>query len=332
MSRRDCEQAPLTVVGIGEALFDCFDDRQVLGGAPVNLVVHAHQLLSPEGGRALIVSRVGRDALGDNLIGELHSRGVVTGLIQRDPIRPTGYVEVQVRDSAQPEYYFPPDVAWDELALEQSLELLASNADAVCFGTLAQRSGTSRETIQRFLSIANQAVRLFDVNLRQTFFSADVIDKSLQLASVVKVNDEELPIVARLVRLESMVSNDQDAIVDELCGRYELDLVALTRGPRGTVLYGDGVRVEGCCETTTNAQGADGVGAGDACCAGILYGILHRWSLQQTLELANKLGAFVASCQGATPLLPQELIPAASNGHIVEPSASVLESREFGLS
>jgi fructokinase len=327
MSRRDYEQAPLTIVGIGEALFDCFADRQVLGGAPVNLVVHAHQLLAPQGGRALIVSRIGHDALGARLISELQSRGIVTGLMQHDPVRPTGYVAVQVSDSGQPEYCFPDSVAWDELALEQSLELLAANADAVCFGTLAQRSSTSRETIQRFLSIATQAVRLFDVNLRQTFFSADVIDKSLQLASAVKLNDDELSIVAKLTRLTTAVSHDQDAIVNELRDRYELDLVAVTRGPRGTVLYGHGEKVEGCCETTASPQGADGVGAGDACCAGILYGILHRWSRHETLQLANRLGAFVASCQGATPILPQELIPAApSNGHVGQPTARALES------
>ncbi len=304
-----------TIVGLGEALFDLFPDRQILGGAPLNVAVHAHQLGGIVGGRGLVVSRVGQDDLGNLLLDDLRGRNMTTDYVQTDPDHPTGRVYVSFNDDGSHGFEIVRNVAWDWLQFDPDMESLAVACDAVCFGSLAQRDAQSRNTIYRFLNAARRAVRLFDVNLRQDYFSRDVLTRSCELATAVKLNDEELPVVARLLNLRGAPggdASDADGLAGELLKRFNLRLVALTRGAKGTALYtpdASGPRkLEQPAVSYPAAEGADSVGAGDACAAGLLVGMILRWPLTRTLELANHAGAYVASRPGATPAMPDDLL------------------------
>lgn len=280
---------PFTVVGLGEALFDLLPGGPVLGGAPLNVAVHAGQL----GARGVLVSRVGRDVLGERLRAEVDGR-LDAAELQTDPERPTGTVGVTL-EGGEPRYDIVKDVAWDRLELTPRLRALAASADAVCFGTLAQRSPRSREATRGFLDAATKAVRLFDVNLRQDYYSREILRESLRRATMIKLNEAELPVVLGLLDVPHLES---------LRAAYGLTHAVLTRGARGTSING----TEGEAARFPLQPGADSVGAGDACSAGVLTGVLRGWTIERTLTLANRLGAYVASVPGATPRLPAELI------------------------
>ena len=164
---------PRTIIGLGEALYDVFPDQMRPGGAPLNLAVHAHQL----GNRGVVVSRIGEDALGHQLLDDLRQRDMPTDHVQVDPDRATGTVLVQLDPAGEPTYDIVAHVAWDNLQWDPQMESLAAHADAVCFGSLAQRDGQTRNTIYRFLSSARRAVRLFDVNLRQHYHDRRSLDR-----------------------------------------------------------------------------------------------------------------------------------------------------------
>jgi fructokinase len=307
--------ARFTIVGLGEALFDIFPDRQVLGGAPLNVAVHAHQLAQPRGGRGVVVSRIGQDALGDALLADLRSRGMTTEYVQADPDRSTGTVYVDLADPARPVYDIVRGVAWDWLQFDPDAESLANQCQAVCFGTLAQREPESRNCILRFLTAAKRAVRLFDVNLRQKEYSAQILRRSCEASTVVKLNEDEMPIVADLLAL-SLTPTTPGADVNEkkamaLMKKYDLKMVALTRGPRGTVLLTPTSRFDGPPVSYDPEPGNDGVGAGDACAAAILMGLVQRWPLEKTVNVANHMGAYVASRCGATPVIPKAILEMA---------------------
>lgn len=304
----------LVVVGLGEALFDCFPTHSVLGGAPVNFALHASALLESLGGTCLPATRVGKDELGDRFFAELRSRNVSTDAVQIDHDHPTGQVIVELDAEGQASYNFASNVAWDHLAPSDTWDQLAKKCCAVAFGTLAQRSPTSRETITRFLSQADRAIRLFDVNLRGDFYSAEMLDQSLRHATALKLNLEELEIIVQLLDLKVAAAVGDDTSIGSklafISQSFELDWVALTRGAEGTLLYCDN-RVYEASQKAQNWQpeeNADSVGAGDACCASLLVGMLLGWPPQRTLELANQVGAFVASRSGATPQLPESLV------------------------
>ena len=296
-----------TIVGLGEALFDVFPDHQVLGGAPLNVAVHAHQLVGPVGGRGILVGRIGQDSLGQQILDELSARKMTPMYVQQDPEHCTGRVEVTIVDG-EPNYVIKPNVAWDHFEFTTDCANLAGRCNAICFGTLAQRTLGARRSISLFLQAARQAIRLFDVNLRQSFYDRDILEESCNLATVIKLNEHELPIVADLLGLDR--ATDQDVTnqrATELLNYFELQAVALTRGPKGTVLYTRKGRFETAPVKCNPDEGADAVGAGDACSAGLLAGMLLDMSIEQTLDLANQAGAFVASKRGATPILPEEI-------------------------
>ena len=294
--------SPPLIVGLGEALYDLLPAGSALGGAPLNAAVQSHQL----GNNAVVTSRIGRDALGQALLDDLAKRGMNTAFIQSDPDAPTGTVDVFLRDG-EPEYDIISGVAWDRLAWDESLAGLVKRCDAVCFGTLGQRLEPARSTIQQFVTTASQAVRLFDLNLRQDYFSATVLEASCRAASIVKMNEAELAVVAPLLRL------GQAEEIQQLIEHFDLDLFVLTRGKLGTALHSSNSVVVGQPAQFAPEPDADSVGAGDACSAAILHGAVRRWPLQKMANLANRLGAFVASRKGATPELPAELLP---NGKI----------------
>lgn len=304
-----------TIVGLGEALFDVFPDRQVLGGAPLNVAVHAHQLASAGGesprGRGVVVSRVGQDDLGDLVLQELRQRGMTTDFVQTDPDRDTGTVYVDMDASGGHSFRIVRDVAWDVLQYDFDIEDLAKRCDAVAFGTLAQRDGQTRNTIYRFLEDAKRAVKLFDVNLRQRYYDQRIIQRSCELSDIVKLNEHELPIICEQVGLAGAGRgevNETDRKAEALRKKFSLDLVALTAGEKGTTLYTAGGKHSGEPVSYDRVDGADSVGAGDACTAGLLVSKVLRFDPARTVQLANHCGAYVASQHGATPMLPEEIL------------------------
>lgn len=298
------------VVGLGEALFDVFPDRKVLGGAPLNVAAGANQLLAALAGSGIVAGRVGNDELGRELHQEMSDRGLETDYVQIDQQRPTGQVNITI-ESGQPEYDICTPAAWDAMQFDHRWVELARRCSAVCFGTLAQRRALSREAIGRFLSMTS-SFKLFDVNLRQEFFSSNILRDSMQAADAVKLNSEELVTVASTLEMDSMQESDSDEdSLDELCRSlcklFDLRFVARTRGKQGTVLIQDGQRLETEPARYEPEPDADAVGAGDACSAGLLVGHILNWNPEQSLQLANHMGAFVASVPGATPELPQTI-------------------------
>lgn len=290
-----------TIVGIGEALFDCFDDRTVMGGAPLNATLIAYLIGRQFDLDATIVSRIGRDALGDRLVETLRERGLDGTYLQIDPEAPTGRVRVEMIDG-EPHYEIIRNVAWDRLAWNDALATLAPRAAGITFGTLAQRSETSRETIQRFLAAASDAVRLFDVNLRQSFYDAEVLRRSCEQAHAVKLNSDELRVVAEQLSLAD--GNP----VDSLRRQFDLRAVVLTHGARGTELITAEGSFRAAVPRFPAEPGADPVGAGDACGAACLVGLVLGWPPQRIVIAANRLGAYVASRRGATPTFDSQQV------------------------
>lgn len=293
-----------TIVGLGEALFDVLPSGRVMGGAPLNVAFHAHQILAPTGGEGVVASRVGTDSLGDEVARTLLERGMLVDHLQHDPDRATSTVTVALQEG-QPTYTFAPDIAWDHLEFTESWRTLAEHAAGVCYGTLAQRSQKSRHAIWKFLEHARGARRMFDVNLRQGFYDRESIIEGCRLATLVKLNEEELPIVADLLQL---VGSGAEEFLHAMRARFQLEMVVYTRGARGTVLVLTDETVAAPAVSYSAAPHADAVGAGDACSSAILVGLIRGIPAARIGELANHLGAYVASQSGATPSLPRELI------------------------
>jgi fructokinase len=280
------------VVGLGELLWDLFPSGKQLGGAPANFA-YITSLLGDEGTPA---SRLGHDSLGTNVIHRLRELGLPTEFVQKDADHPTGTVKVEVDRTGQPRFEISESVAWDFLAWTPQWQKLAQQADAVCFGSLAQRSEQSRTTIRRFLTASRKdAVRVFDVNLRQTFYSTQVLAESMKLATVVKLNHEELPKIMHILELKNRGEEDS---ARQLLSSHELTLVCVTRGNAGSLLVSADERSE---HPGFKVKVADTVGAGDAFTAALVHGYLRRTPLAQINETANRVGAWVASQSGATP-------------------------------
>ena len=204
-------------------------------------------------------------------------------------------------EAGQPTFTFTPDIAWDHLQFTHEWAEFAAKCDAVCFGTLAQRSPQSRETIWRFLDAAPQAIRLFDVNLRQGFYDRDSIVEGCRRATLLKLNEHELPVVGELAGLSAGPPHVQLA---RLRDKFDLAAVVFTRGERGTMMVLESAIVDPPAVSYPSGPSADAVGAGDACSAGVLVGWLLDLPTERIAELANHLGAFVASQPGATPVVP----------------------------
>ncbi|MFH1009355.1 MAG: carbohydrate kinase [Candidatus Latescibacterota bacterium] len=288
----------LLLVGLGEILWDQLPSGKKLGGAPANFAYHAHAL----GGIGAVVSCIGDDPLGRELLAKLDALDLKRDHVIVDKLYPTGTVSVQVDPSGHPSYTIHEPVAWDFIRESLQLLELAARADAVCFGSLAQRSEVSRRTIQSILrATRSSCLRIFDVNLRQSFYSREVISTSLELAHILKINDEELPVVADMLSL----SGDESPILEALAIRYNLGIIALTRGDRGSLLYSTGRISE---HKGHPAQVADTVGAGDSFTAALALGVLRGDDLDQINDHANRLASFVCSQVGATPALPGEFL------------------------
>lgn len=281
-----------TVVGLGELLWDLFPKGKQLGGAPANFAYMTSLL----GDKGVVASRVGRDALGRSAGRRLERLGLRTSYLQIDDSLSTGTVKVSVDAKGQPSFEISAAVAWDFLEWTPGWQSLAERADAVCFGSLAQRSLRSRETIHLFLqAMRANATRVLDVNLRQRFYSAETLSESAQLAHIIKLNHDELPVVVKLL---GVPFHDEESAAKWLRHTYASKLVCVTRGVKGSLLVGEYAMNQhpGC-----PVEVVDTVGCGDAFTAALLYHYLRGASLSAMNEAANRMGAWVASQAGATP-------------------------------
>ena len=286
------------IVGIGEVLWDVYPDAAHFGGAPANFACHAASL----GAESWMVSAVGADNFGDRALDSLQQHGVECAAVTRDPSHPTGRVLVTLDAAGQASYEFATDTAWDHLSWSDQLASLARRCDVVCFGTLGQRSPISRDTIRRFVEATPlTALKVFDVNLRQDFYDAETIESSLQIASVLKLNGEELPIVAEICGMKARTPRD---MLMELMSRYELHLAAVTCGRDGALLLAAGEEAE-CPAVPTTV--VDTVGAGDAFTATLVSDFLRGQPLAEINRHANAVASFVCSQPGATSPLPASL-------------------------
>lgn len=282
------------VVGLGEVLWDLLPGGKQFGGAPANFAYQAKAL----GAEALVVSCVGNDELGDEIFAQLGRLGLPSDHLAVDPEHPTGTVSVTLDASGKPDYIIHEPVAWDFIPSLPGMTALAGRADAVCFGSLAQRSPVSRATIHEFLAATRpECLRIFDINLRQQYYNLNTIAVGLERADVLKLNDEELPVVARLLS----IAGTEGEILGTLVRRYALKLIALTKGPYGSVLFGP----EGCSlHPGLSAKVVDTVGAGDAFTAVIAMGLLEGHDLDAINARANRVACYVCSQAGATPEMP----------------------------
>ncbi|HEY7616462.1 MAG TPA: carbohydrate kinase [Terriglobales bacterium] len=284
----------LKVVGLGELLWDMLPSGKQLGGAPANFAYMTSLL----GHQAIVASRVGHDPPGEEAVARLKRLGLAIEYLQFDREHPTGTVAVRLDAQGLPSFTISEAVAWDFLDWTPAWAELASEADVVCFGTLAQRHARSRQTIRQFLQAAPaSALKIFDVNLRQSFFGAEVLAESLPLSQIVKLNHEELPVVCRLLGL---ACKDEESGARQLLRRYHLKLVCITRGAGGSLIVDPDVTSShpGFC-----VKAVDTVGSGDAFTACLAHHYLRGASLEEINAAANRLAAWVASQLGGTPAL-----------------------------
>lgn len=286
------EKRPV-VVGIGELLWDVLPTGKRAGGAPINFVYHATQ----QGAEGFAISAVGNDVSGTEIVQELDQNGIshVLGIVGY----PTGSVMVELKDGI-PTYTIIEGVAWDHIPLTQESINLVKKADAVCFGTLAQRSVESRTTIHTLLSYAREdALRFFDINIRQSYYSEELIRSLLEKANVFKINDEELELVRKMFSL----SDDEDTACRKLIERFGLRFMILTAGSRYSTIY---TADDQSTIRTPKVEVVDTVGAGDSFSGAFVYSILTGKSLREAHQNAVDTAAFVCTKAGAWPAYPNK--------------------------
>ena len=280
------------VVGLGEVLWDLFPERACLGGAPANFAY----ITTLMGDSGIVASRVGEDSRGVEALQRMEELGLDIDHVQTDREHPTGTVKVDVDVQGFAHYEIAQPVAWDFLEWTPDWQRLAKDVDAVCFGSLAQRSEPTRCTVRCFLGATSpDSVKIFDVNLRQSYFSQETLSESMKLADIVKLNDEELP---RIMSLAKIQHKDELSAAQQLIRAYDLKLVCITRGGRGSLLARGSEHSE---HPGFRVRVADTVGSGDAFTAGLVHEYLHGASLALMNEVANLVGAWVASEVGAMP-------------------------------
>ncbi len=286
------------IAGLGEVLWDVYPDGETFGGAPANFACHCRSL----GAEVSVVSAVGADARGDRALEFLAGRGIDTSGVARLESFPTGEVLVTLDTAGKPEYEIRLGAAWDAIPWSARLHELAAAADAVCFGSLGQRSAPSRETIRRFLAETRRdCLRVFDINLRRPHYTPDLVIESLDAANVLKLNDEELPLLANWLEIQG----DEERRLRTLADRFDLRLAILTRGARGALML---TRDETSFAVPPPVSVVSTVGAGDAFTASAISGMLRKQPLDEINRRANALAAYVCSKQDAVPALPAELI------------------------
>lgn len=295
------------VIGLGEALFDCLPEGRKLGGAPANFAYHVSQF----GLNGCAISAIGDDELGREIVDTF--KNVKLNHILPVVEQPTGTVQVTLDEKGVPQYEICLGVAWDNIPLTEEMLKVAKNAQAICFGSLAQRSERSRQTIQSFLDAAPaDALRVFDINLRQRWYTAEIIAESLSRANVLKINDEELDVVATMLLGVSttpgkLIAEDAEltrTICRQLIAKYHLNMLILTCGAIGSYVF---TAEEESYVATPKVKVADTVGAGDSFTATFVAQILLGKPMREAHERAVAVSAFVCTQNGAMPILPEEL-------------------------
>jgi fructokinase len=279
------------VIGVGELLWDLFPSGRQLGGAPANFAFHAQQL----GAKGYIISAVGNDENGNEILRLLVQKGMDTGFIgQLDKI-PTGTVTVDLDSHGIPVYSVHENVAWDYIPFKPSVYQLLKNAAAFCFGTLAQRNANSLNSIQSFLkALPASCLIVFDVNLRQHYFTKELIESSLRYAHIFKLNGEELSVISELLKIDG----SEEEQLQFLLNTYQLRLIALTKGALGSLLY-SGQEVSR--QDTPKIKVTDTVGAGDAFTAALVVSVLEGLPIKIVHQNAADVAACVASQKGGMP-------------------------------
>lgn len=283
------------IVGIGEALWDVLPEGRKIGGAPANFAYHVSQF----GFKSKVISAVGDDNLGNELLEQFASRGLNCE-IATVPY-PTGTVQVELDPNGVPMYDIKEGVAWDNIPFTSELKELAANCRAVCFGSLAQRSVVSRETINSFIDAMNDDVlKIFDVNLRQGFYTKDTICTSMEKCNILKINDEELVAVSRMFGYPGIDLQDKCWI---LLGKFNLKMLILTCGVNGSYVFTPG---NVSFVATPSVEVADTVGAGDSFTATFVSSILKGLNVREAHQSAVRVSAYVCTQHGAMPIIPKE--------------------------
>lgn len=286
-----------TIVGIGEILWDVFPERKVLGGAPANFAYHMSQL----GFDGYAVSAIGKDPLGQEILESLSEKELNCLIESVD--YPTGIVKVTLDNAGVPQYEICENVAWDYIPFTSQMETIARNCSAVCFGSLAQRNEFSRNTILRFLKlIPEESCRVFDINLRQHYYTKEIIHESLLNCNILKINDDEVIEVARLYNLEGLSERE---VCLHLLKEYNLDIVVETKGAVGSYVF---MIDEMSYMDTPKVQVADTVGAGDAFTGSFIAALLHGESVRSAHQIAVEVSAYVCTQHGAMPKLPDGFV------------------------
>ena len=278
------------IVGLGEALWDCLPEGRKIGGAPANFAYHASQF----GFDSYVVSAVGSDPLGDETIETLRAKGLKLQMPRVD--YPTGQVQVTLDEDGVASYDIKEGSAWDNIPFTPEIEALAKRCSAVCFGSLAQRNAVTRNTIYRFLAATpKDSLRIFDINLRQNFYSKEIIQESLKLCNVMKINDEELVILGRMFGYPGVDVENKCWLI---LGKYNLDMLILTCGINGSYVFSKGAMT---FLETPKVEVADTVGAGDSFTGSFVASILSGKSIAEAHLTGVKVSAYVCTQNGAMP-------------------------------
>ncbi len=279
-------------------LWDVLPEGKKLGGAPANFAYHSGQFLGMD--ETIAVSALGNDKLADETIDALKEHGL-NDLLPRVPY-PTGTVQVQLDEQGIPTYDIKENVAWDNIPFDDDIAAIARNCRAVCFGSLAQRNVVSRATIQKFLDATpDDCVKIFDINLRQQFYTMEIIRESLQRCNILKINDEELVLIGRMFGYPGLDIENKCWLI---LGKYNLDMLVLTCGTNGSYVFTPGQK---SFQETPKVTVADTVGAGDSFTGSFCAAILNGKPMAEAHKLAVEVSAYVCTQNGAMPKLPEEL-------------------------
>lgn len=283
------------MVGLGEILWDILPSGKVLGGAPANFAYMANVL----GNLGIVASRVGNDELGWKACQVVEERGMESGYLQHDKLHETGTARVLLDPGGQPKFTIRESVAWDFFEWTPAWQELSARADVVCFGPLAQRSPASADAIERFLlNTPAKTLRICDANLREPFYTADILHKSFHLADVLKLNDEELLRVSSLLGIGG--EGEEEKLAATLLREFNLELVCLTKGARGSLLVSETRAIR---HTGLSVEVADAIGAGDAFTACVAHYYVQSRPLEQISDAANRFAAWVTTQVGAAPFI-----------------------------
>ena len=286
------------VVGLGEVLWDVLPEGKKLGGAPANFAYHAGQFLGSD--NTIAISALGEDQLADETIEALREHNL-NDLLPRVPY-PTGTVQVSLAEGGIPTYDIKENVAWDNIPFDDDIAAIARNCRAVCFGSLAQRNIVSRTTIQKFLDATpDDCLKIFDINLRQQFYTKEIIRESIRRCNILKINDEELVLIGRMFGYPGLDIENKCWLI---LGKYNLDMLVLTCGTNGSYVFTPG---NVSFQETPKVTVADTVGAGDSFTGSFVGSILSGKSVAEAHHTAVRVSAFVCTQNGAMPEVPAEL-------------------------